>query len=142
MVAKTRIELARFANWNFRLPEYPPSAIIRAMSVTKVPNSLPLWQQRTGVTWDQIALFCGKWGLSEFSLFGSILQNDFSPGSDVDVLVRLDRTKPHGGWDWVDMIEELKIIFGRKIDLVSADRLENPFFHKSVMSGREVVYAA
>ena len=112
------------------------------MPATTVPNSLPLWQQRTGVKREQIALFCGKWGLSEFSLFGSILQNDFSPDSDVDVLVRLDRTKPHGGWDWVDMIEELDIIFGRKIDLVSADRLENPFFHKSVMSGREVVYAA
>ena len=124
-----------------RLPVHPQSATIRPMPATTVPNSLPLWQQRTGVTRDQIALFCGKWGLSEFSLFGSILQNDFSPGSDVDVLVRLDRNKPHGGWDWVDMIEELEIIFGRKIDLVSADRLENPFFHKSVMSGREVVYA-
>ena len=31
--------------------------------------------------------FARKWGVRELSLFGSILREDFGPGSDVDVLV-------------------------------------------------------
>ena len=36
---------------------------------------------------DKLRAFCAKWGLSELALFGSVLREDFSPQSDVDVLV-------------------------------------------------------
>ncbi len=35
----------------------------------------------------QIGKFCRRWKVVEFSLFGSILRDDFRPDSDVDVLV-------------------------------------------------------
>ena len=36
---------------------------------------------------ETIAAFCQKWKIVEFSLFGSVLRDDFRPDSDVDVLV-------------------------------------------------------
>lgn len=100
-----------------------------------------IWQARTGVTPQQIAQFCQKCGLSEFSLFGSIVRDDFGPDSDVDVLIRLDPNKPHGGWDWVDMIEELQAMFGRKVDLTSPKILDNPFFQQTILRDLRVIYA-
>ena len=105
-------------------------------------KTVPIWQSRTGSTPERIAAFCAKWGLAEFSLFGSVVRDDFRPESDVDVLIRLDPNKPHGGWDWVDMIEELEAMFGRKVDLTSPRILENPFRRKSILADQQVIYAA
>ena len=99
------------------------------------------WQTRLGISREQLREFCGRWGLAELSLFGSVVKEGFGPDSDVDVLIRLDDSKPHRAWDWIDMTDELQGMFGRKVDLVSADRLENPFFRKAVLAEREVVYA-
>ncbi len=35
----------------------------------------------------KIGEFCRRWKVVEFSLFGSVLREDFRPDSDVDVLV-------------------------------------------------------
>jgi predicted nucleotidyltransferase len=44
--------------------------------------------------------FCRRWRVTEFSLFGSVVRDDFGPESDVDVLVtlRLTRTGPCSTW--------------------------------------------
>jgi len=36
---------------------------------------------------EAIRQFCSHWKVTEFSLFGSVLRDDFGPDSDVDVLV-------------------------------------------------------
>jgi predicted nucleotidyltransferase len=47
-----------------------------------------------------------------------------------------------GLFDFVDMIDELKAIFGRKVDLVEKDSLRNPFRRQAILTGNEVIYAA
>mgnify|MGYP001764616798 CR=1 FL=1 len=32
--------------------------------------------------------FCQRWEIAELALFGSVLREDFGPGSDIDLLVR------------------------------------------------------
>jgi uncharacterized protein len=86
--------------------------------------------------------FCRKWRITEFSLFGSILREDFGPGSDVDVLVTLAPDAPWSLFEWLDMIEELKLIFGRDVDLVEKSGLRNPFRRKAILHDREILYAA
>jgi len=90
----------------------------------------------------KIAAFCKKWNVRELSLFGSAVRDDFRPESDVDVLV--DLLPGHGLslFDWVDMIEELQSLFGRKVDLVSKSGLRNPFRRDNILRTAEVVYAA
>ena len=91
---------------------------------------------------DGIVLFCIKWKIKELSLFGSVLREDFRPDSDVDVLVEFEPDSPWSTFDFVDMMDELKAMFGRKVDLVEKGGLRNPFRRHSILTTREVVYAA
>jgi predicted nucleotidyltransferase len=86
--------------------------------------------------------FCIKWKISEMALFGSVLSEDFRPDSDIDVLVSFKDDAGWGLFDFVDMIDELKTIFGRKVDLVEKDSLRNPFRRQTILAGNEVIYAA
>ena len=94
------------------------------------------------VPMEHIAAFCLKWKVIEFALFGSVLRDDFGPDSDVDVLVELDSDHGLGLFDWVDMIDELKALFGREVDLVSKRGLRNPFRRHEILTTREVIHAA
>lgn len=94
------------------------------------------------VPMDKIKDFCRKWKITEFSLFGSVLRDDFRSDSDVDVMVSFGGNAGWDLFDWVDMIEELKGIFGREVDLVSKDGLRNPFRRQRILTSREVLYAA
>jgi predicted nucleotidyltransferase len=91
---------------------------------------------------ERIAEFCRKWKITEFSLFGSILRDDFRPDSDVDVLVVLAADAPWDLFDRVDMIDELRTIFGREVDLVEKTAIRNPFRRRRILKTHEVVYAA
>lgn len=91
---------------------------------------------------NQIAAFCRKWKIREFSLFGSVLRNDFGPDSDIDVLVQLEKDAPWSLMEWVEMIEELRQMFGRNVDLVDKDAMRNPFRRHHILNSREVLYAA
>ena len=99
-------------------------------------------QARIDVPRERIAAFCRKWKVAEFSLFGSVLRDDFRPDSDVDVLVELAPDHGLSLFDWVDMIDELKEVFGRDVDLVSKRGLRNPFRRHEILSTREVIHAA
>jgi len=99
-------------------------------------------QPRIPIDQTQIAEFCRKWQITEFALFGSVLRDDFGPDSDVDVLVTFAPDTPWSLLDVVSMIDELKVIFGREVDLVEKGAIRNPFRRHSILSTKEVVYAA
>jgi len=90
----------------------------------------------------KIAEFCTRWRIREFSLFGSVLREDFRPDSDVDVLVTFHPDARWSLFDFVDMQEELKALFGRDVDLVEAEGLRNPFRRHSILQSKEVIHAA
>ena len=63
---------------------------------------------------DKIATFCRKHGIRKFSLFGSVIREDFGPESDVDVLAEF---KPGVRFTLIDLMamqRELTEIVGRK----------------------------
>ncbi len=91
---------------------------------------------------DGIAEFCRKWRIRELSLFGSVLRDDFKPDSDVDVLVEFDPQHPWSLYDVVDMRDELKALFHRRIDLVMKGGLRNPVRRKEILDTRHVIYHA
>ena len=89
-----------------------------------------------------IATFCRKWNVTELALFGSVLLNEFRPDSDVDVLMSFATDAHWSLLDLVTMQEELKEIFRRNVDLVEKEGLRNPFRRHSILTTKEVVYAA
>ncbi|MCX6349223.1 MAG: nucleotidyltransferase family protein [Candidatus Aureabacteria bacterium] len=90
----------------------------------------------------KIVEFCRRWKVDELSLFGSVLRDNFSSESDVDVLVSLAPDAPWSLFEWVDMIEELQEIFKRRVDLVEKTGLRNPFRREEILKNRQVIYAA
>lgn len=94
------------------------------------------------VSAERLTAFCQKWRVRELALFGSVVREDFGPDSDVDVLVTFDEDAPWSLWDWGDMMEELKSIFGRNVDLVEKDALRNPFRRNAILREHTVIYAA
>ena len=86
--------------------------------------------------------FCRKWKIRELSLFGSVLRQDFREDSDVDVLVEFEPGHGWGLYEVVDMEDELKALFGRKVDLVMKGGLRNPIRRREILKTRRVLYAA
>lgn len=90
----------------------------------------------------KIEAFCRRWKIAEFSIFGSVLREDFGPESDVDVLISFEPDIPWSLFDWMDMIEELQGILGREVDMVEKSGLRNPFRRQAILSTRQLIYAA
>ena len=90
---------------------------------------------------ERIEEFCDKWKVTELSLFGSVLREDFRPDSDVDLLVSFAEDAPWSLFDWAPMMDELKAIFDREVDLVEKEGLRNPYRRHAILTSREVIYA-
>ena len=97
---------------------------------------------RIAVDRDKIAEFCRKWEIKEFSLFGSVLRDDFRPDSDVDVLVVYAENAAWNLHAYMRAREELEELFGRKVDLVEKSAVRNPFRRHHILNNREIIYAA
>ena len=92
---------------------------------------------------DQIEAFCKKWNVQEFSLFGSVLTDKFRPDSDIDVMVEFKPKARRSLFEMVSMNDELKTIFGRDVDLMTRQAIEqsrNYIRRKSILTSMEVVY--
>jgi hypothetical protein len=90
----------------------------------------------------RIAEYCREWQVVELSLFGSVLRPDFRPDSDVDVLVSFSPEAHWSLYDIVEMMDELKEILRREVDLVEKEALRNPFRRREILATRKVIYAA
>jgi predicted nucleotidyltransferase len=94
---------------------------------------------------DKLAEFCRKWKITELSLFGSVVRDDFRPDSDDDVLVVFSPQTRYSLFDVGHMEEELKKILGRDVDLVEKRAIEhsdNYIRRKQILDSAVVVYAA
>jgi predicted nucleotidyltransferase len=97
---------------------------------------------RIDIPAEKIETFCRRWKINELSLFGSVLRDDFRPDSDIDILVSFAEDADWSLYDWVDMMDELKTILGREVDLVEKEGLRNPFRRRDILNTKQVIYAA
>jgi len=88
----------------------------------------------------EIAEFCKRWSITEFSVFGSVLRDDFRPDSDIDVLVTIDPKAHIGLFELIDMKLELEKMFKRPVDLVEKEGLRNPYRRQEILRTAQVVY--
>jgi uncharacterized protein len=90
---------------------------------------------------DKIAAFCRKHRIRRLALFGSILREDFTPESDIDVLVEFEPGATPG-WDFFAMQDELSEILGRKVDLNTRGFLSKYFRDEVLREAKELYVAA
>ncbi|MBE9141436.1 nucleotidyltransferase family protein [Nodosilinea sp. LEGE 07088] len=93
---------------------------------------------------DTIQRFCHKWQITELSLFGSVLRDDFRPDSDIDVLVTFAPDAPWSLLDLVNMEYELANLTGRDVDLIEKRVIEkspNPIRKAKILGTAQVIYS-
>jgi predicted nucleotidyltransferase len=94
---------------------------------------------------DKIKAFCRRSHIHSLAFFGSLLRDDFRPGSDVDVLIEFEQAYRPGFMELVEMQEELRRIFGQKVDLVerqAVERSENYIRRRHILESVEPIYVA
>lgn len=96
------------------------------------------------VSRDDIAAFCKRWGVAALALFGSVLRSDFRDDSDIDVLLTFREGIRYTLFDLVRMSDELEALFGRPVDVLDRQAVEqsqNYLRRDSILSSAEVIYA-
>jgi hypothetical protein len=92
----------------------------------------------------QIVELCKEHKIKRIYAFGSILTNRFNDDSDIDFLVSFseDLGVLEYAENYFSLLEKLKILFNRKVDLITESSLTNPFFIESIDQSKEIVYEA
>lgn len=87
---------------------------------------------------DKIADFCRRHHIQRLAVFGSALRDDFTPESDVDILVNFQKGQ-EPGFAFFDIQDELTELLGRKVDLHTPGFLSR-YFRDKVLQEAEVQY--
>jgi uncharacterized protein len=93
---------------------------------------------------NNIAAYCDRWRVQELSLFGSVLTDNFTSDSDIDVLVTF---VPSAKWSLLDLVQaerELSGVLGKPVDLVERSVIEqsaNWIRRRSILANTKTIYA-
>ena len=90
---------------------------------------------------DSIEAFCRRHAIQRLAVFGSILRADFSPQSDIDVLVEFHPASGPSLLGFAGMQLELAEILGREVHLHTPPTLP-PRWRTHLQSTALVQYAA
>ena len=91
---------------------------------------------------DRIAEFCQRNHIRRLALFGSVLRDDFTPESDVDILVEFE-PGARVGLAFITVQDELSNILGRRVDMSTFEGIEgsrNWLLRAEILDSVEVVY--
>ncbi len=89
-----------------------------------------------------LAAFCQGNGIKKLAVFGSALEDDFGPSSDIDLLVEFEPHRVPGLLGIAELEFGLARIFGgRQVDLRTPEDL-SPYFRQEVLDRAEVRYPA
>jgi hypothetical protein len=94
---------------------------------------------------NRVQQFFEKWDVVELGIFGSALRDDFHAESDIDVLVTFDDNANPTLFDLSAMQMELAEIFGREVDLLTRNGVEqsrNLGRKEAILSSVEILHGA
>lgn len=90
-----------------------------------------------------IVELCHRYHVARLDVFGSLVAGDFNESSDIDFLVEFDTDVNRYRFDnFFELLRAMERLFNRRVDLVEAGGLRNPYFIKHVNQTRRPVYAA
>lgn len=95
---------------------------------------------RLDITPEQLRAFCERHAITRLAVFGSVLREDFSQKSDVDVLVEFDPGH-QVGLNFFSIREELAELVGRPVDLVTPGSIRDAY-RTSILDAAKDLYVA
>ncbi len=88
---------------------------------------------------EEIERFCQQYHIEKLAFFGSVLRDDFTPESDIDILVDFHPEHIPGLIRLSLMENELSRLFQRKVDLRTPEDL-SPYFRQEVLDSAVIQY--
>ena len=84
---------------------------------------------------------CQKHSVEKLYLFGSATNDNFTPESDLDFLVKFQSINLSTYFtNYLSLKEQLKDLFKREIDLVEEQSLKNPILIQSINNSKQLIY--
>ncbi len=99
-------------------------------------------RKRIDVDSKSIEPLAKRWKIKEIAVFGSALRDEFSSGSDIDLLVQFEDDAHYSLFDLVDLKDELEKLLGRPVDLVEKAGLTNPYKKSEILQTAKTIYEA
>jgi uncharacterized protein len=87
---------------------------------------------------------CRTYAVERLEVFGSAADSSFDPQrSDLDFLVTFAPCMPSEHYErYFGLLESLESLFERRVDLVEAQAMRNPYFIRQVNESKRLLYAA
>ena len=90
---------------------------------------------------ERIKQLCKEHRVKNFSVFGSVLTDNFSTDSDIDFVVDFDEKDPIKYTDlYFQLKDKLENVLQRQIDLIEERGIKNSFFRKEIDESKVVIY--
>lgn len=90
---------------------------------------------------ERIKELCKEYKVKNFSVFGSVLTDNFSTDSDIDFVVDFDENDPLAYTDlYFQLKDKLEQILKRQVDLVEERGIKNSFLRKEIDKSKVVIY--
>ena len=84
---------------------------------------------------------CHEFGVKRLELFGSVAREQATTGSDLDFIVEFVDESPHGySKRFFGFQKSLEDLFGTKVDILTNEQIQNPYFKTRVNQERTTVY--
>ena len=89
----------------------------------------------------EITTLCQTYKVAKLFAFGSVLTDNFTEQSDVDLIVDFNKNQIEDYFNnYFDFKYALEAVFGRKVDLVEEQAIKNPYFKKTVDATKTLIY--
>jgi predicted nucleotidyltransferase len=86
---------------------------------------------------------CHDYKVKELYAFGSIVSGRATATSDLDFLVKFDRSEVKGAFDqFMGFKTALEEIYARPVDLLTVNPFRNHIFQAEIDRSKELIYAA
>ncbi len=86
---------------------------------------------------------CRQFHVRRLEVFGSAAQQDLEDCHDVDLLVEFDdAVVPHRFDTYFELRRALEALFGKPVDLLEPEGLDNPFLTREINALRRTLYVA
>ena len=120
----------------YQIAEHPVDLIM-----TDAQGENTMGKRNINIHREKLAEFCKRYHIRRLALFGSALREDFTPDSDVDVLVEFEPGTRVGMIRLAGIELELSRILGRKVDLNTPGFISK-YYREKVLAEAEDQYVA
>ena len=92
---------------------------------------------------EQINKLCTSNKVKSLFAFGSVTRDDFTPASDIDLLIDIEQEDPIAYSDsYFELKFQFEKLFQRDIDLLEQNAIRNPYLQREIDQTKVLIYGS